>query len=130
MKVLILNGSPKINGCTARALKELEETLNNEGVETELVQVGNRNIRGCIACGKCNEMGKCVFDDLVNEIALKFEKAEELRGIVYQSLDNAEKNKTILNVLGLHLKNRIINNDTSIFLYYYNSPSQHPETYP
>ena len=97
MKVLILNGSPKINGCTARALKELEETLNNEGVETELVQVGNRNIRGCIACGKCNEMGKCVFDDLVNEIALKFEKADGI--VVGTPVYYAGSNGSMLSLL-------------------------------
>ena len=78
MKVLILNGSAKVNGCTARALEELEKTLNEEGVETESILVGNQNIRGCIACGSCYKNGKCIFNDIVNEVALKFEKADGL----------------------------------------------------
>ena len=78
MKVIILNGSPHIKGCTARALREAEETLNKEGIETETIMVGNKNIRGCIACNTCGVKGKCVFEDLVNETASKFEKAEGL----------------------------------------------------
>ena len=74
-KVLIINGSPRPKGCTARALRELSETLEAEGVETETIVVGNRDIRGCIACRRCRELGKCVFDDLVNEVAPKFEEA-------------------------------------------------------
>lgn len=76
MKVLILNGSPKKNGCTARALREVEETLNGEGVETETLFVGNKDIRGCISCNSCGKSGKCVFDDIINEIAPKFEEAD------------------------------------------------------
>lgn len=76
MKVLILNGSPKSNGCTAKALKEVENTLNNEGIETETILVGNKDIRGCISCGFCHENGKCVFNDLVNETATKFKEAD------------------------------------------------------
>lgn len=76
MKVLILNGSPKKNGCTARALREVEETLNGEGVETETLFVGNKDIRGCISCNSCGKSGKCIFDDIINEIAPKFEEAD------------------------------------------------------
>lgn len=76
MKVLILNGSPKSNGCTARALKEVENTLNNEGIKTETILVGNKDIRGCISCGFCHENGKCVFNDLVNETATKFKETD------------------------------------------------------
>lgn len=76
MKVLLLNGSPRPNGCTARALKEVEETLNKEGIETETIVVGNKDIRGCIACRRCSETGKCVFDDMVNEVAPKFAEAD------------------------------------------------------
>lgn len=76
MKVLVLNGSPKKNGCTARALREVEETLNGEGVETETLFVGNKDIRGCISCNSCGKSGKCVFDDIINEIAPKFEEAD------------------------------------------------------
>lgn len=69
MKALLINGSPRAKGCTYTALTELAKTLEAEGVETELLHVGNQNIRGCIACRKCRETGKCVFDDVVNEIA-------------------------------------------------------------
>ena len=77
-KVLLLNGSPRVHGCTATALEEMEKTLRLEGIETETVQVGGRNIRGCVACGRCGELGRCVFDDLVNETAPKFEAADGL----------------------------------------------------
>lgn len=82
MKVLLINGSPKSNGCTFRALKEVEKTLNAEDIETELVHIGNKEIRGCIACGYCMENKKCVFNDVVNEVALKFQEAD---GIVIGS---------------------------------------------
>lgn len=75
-KVLILNGSPHPKGCTARALKEVEKVLQEEGMETETIQVGSQPVRGCIACKSCYRNGKCVFDDLVNQIAPKFEKAD------------------------------------------------------
>ena len=80
--VLLINGSPHPKGCTAEALAELQRTLEAEGIETELIQVGNKDIRGCIACGRCGELGHCVFDDAVNEFAAKFEKAD---GIVVGS---------------------------------------------
>ena len=76
MKVLLVNGSPHLKGCTARALKELEETLNKEGIETENILVGNVDVRGCIACGSCMKNNKCVFDDIVNEVAPKFKEAD------------------------------------------------------
>lgn len=76
MKVLILNGSARANGCTARALKELENTLHKEGIETETILIGNKDVRGCIACRTCANTGKCVFDDIVNEIAPKFEESD------------------------------------------------------
>lgn len=76
MKVLLLNGSPKIDGCTKRALEEVEKTLNIEGIETEIIDIANKDIRGCIACGTCSQTGKCVFEDLVNEVALKFLDAD------------------------------------------------------
>ena len=77
-KVLLINGSPNVNGCVATALKEMIKVFEQEGVETEMITVGNKNIRGCIACNKCRESGKCVFDDLVNEVAPKFEAADGL----------------------------------------------------
>ena len=77
-KVLLLNGSPHVHGCTATALEEMIKVFEEEGVETELIQVGIKEIRGCVACGSCSLTGKCVFDDLVNEVAAKFEKADGL----------------------------------------------------
>ena len=73
MKVLILNGSPRVNGNTSVAVREMEKVFAENGVETETVQVGMKNIRGCIACGQCSQLGKCVFDDAVNEIAPKLQ---------------------------------------------------------
>ena len=78
MKVLMLNGSPRKNGNTSIALKEMEKIFNQEGIETEIIHVGNKGIRSCIACGACSEKGKCVFDDIVNEIAPKFEECDGL----------------------------------------------------
>lgn len=77
-KVILLNGSPRANGCTAEALGEMIKVFNAERVETELIQVGSKDIRGCIACGQCGRLGKCVFDDLVNEVAPKFAEADGL----------------------------------------------------
>ncbi|MGN1367309.1 MAG: flavodoxin family protein [Aristaeellaceae bacterium] len=82
MKVLLINGSPRAKGNTALALTEMAEVFAAEGVETEIIHVGNKDIRGCIACGTCRKNGKCVFDDLVNEVAPKFEAAD---GIVIGS---------------------------------------------
>lgn len=82
MKVLLLNGSPRPGGCTARALKEVADTLNKQGIEPQTIQVGIKNIRGCISCFKCKQDGKCVFSDLVNEVAPLFEEAD---GIVVGS---------------------------------------------
>ena len=76
MKVLIINGSPRRNGNTSIARKEMEKVFAEEGVETEIVQIGNKAVRGCIACGSCHKNGKCVFDDVVNELAPKFEAAD------------------------------------------------------
>ena len=97
MKVLILNGSPRINGNTSIAVKELEKTFNLNNVETEIIQVGNKAVRGCIACCKCVETGKCVFDDIVNEIAPKFESADGL--IVASPVYYASANATLVAVM-------------------------------
>ncbi len=78
MKVLIINGSPRKEGNTAVALDEVRKTLEAEGIETETVHVGHKDIHGCIACGKCKETGKCVFSDIVNEVAPKFAEADGL----------------------------------------------------
>ena len=97
MKVLLLNGSPHPKGCTARALKEVSDTLEKEGIETETILVGNQNIRGCISCNTCSKKGKCVFDDIVNEIAPKFEEADGL--IIGTPTYYAGSNGTILSLL-------------------------------
>ena len=78
MKALLINGSPRERGCTYTALSELARTLEAEGIEAELVQAGARTTHGCIACGKCRETGKCVFDDVVNETAPKLAEADAL----------------------------------------------------
>ena len=78
MKVLVINGSPHPKGCTDRALREVEETLHSCGIETERVNVGTKDVRGCIGCGFCREHGRCVFNDLVNETAPKFAEADGL----------------------------------------------------
>lgn len=76
MKVLLINGSPKANGCTATALDEVAKALNANGVETEMIQIGNKDVRGCIACGHCNDGKGCVFNDVVNEVAEKLKTAD------------------------------------------------------
>ncbi len=78
MKVLMVNGSPHPNGNTATALAEMQKVFEAEGVETTLLQVGSKAVRGCVACGSCREKGKCVFDDVVNEAAPLFEAADGL----------------------------------------------------
>lgn len=97
MKVLILNGSPRANGNTSVAIKEMESVFAAEGIECETVVVGNKDIRGCIACGSCFETGKCVFDDVVNEIAAKFETADGL--VVASPVYYASANATLVALL-------------------------------
>ena len=77
-KVILLNGSPRANGCTATALEEMVKVFTEEGIESEIINVGSHDIRGCISCNKCAELGRCVFDDLVNETAEKFKEADGL----------------------------------------------------
>ena len=97
MKILLLNGSPRPNGNTAAALDEMEAVFAAEGLETERVQVGNRVIRGCIACGKCAGLGRCVFDDLVNELAPKLEACDGL--VVGSPVYYASANATLVALL-------------------------------
>ena len=78
MKVLIINASPRVHGNTAIAVDELVKTFESLGVQTEVVQIGTKVIRGCIACGKSSQLGRCVFDDAVNELAPKLEQADGL----------------------------------------------------
>ena len=77
-KVLVINGSPKANGCTATALDEVIRTLNQEGIETTLLQIGKEDVHGCISCGYCSTHDGCVFKDKVNEAAKLFEEADGL----------------------------------------------------
>ena len=94
MKVLILNGSPKENGNTAVAIHEMEKVFQENGMEVETVHVGNKNIRGCVACTSCYKTGKCVFDDAVNESAPKFEEADGL--VVASPVYYASANATLI----------------------------------
>ena len=96
-KVLLINGSPKPNGCTFTALDEMVKVFKDEGVEAEIVNVGNNDIRGCVACGHCRENGKCVFNDMVNEVAEKFEKADGL--VVASPVYYASPNGTLVSFL-------------------------------
>lgn len=97
MKVLLINGSPRVGGNTSIALDEMVKVFDAEGVETEVVQVGNKNIRGCIACGHCMEHGKCVFNDEVNELAKKFEESDGL--VVASPVYYASANATLIATL-------------------------------
>ena len=94
LKVLMLNGSPRPNGNTAVALREIETVFRENGVEVETVIIGNRAIRGCVACGGCAKTGKCVFDEAVNELAPKFEAADGL--VVASPVYYASANATLI----------------------------------
>ena len=97
MKVLLINGSPKINGNTAFALSQMAEVFAAEGIETETIQVGSREIRGCIGCGQCYKAGKCVFDDLVNEVVEKLAQADGI--VVGSPVYYASPNGTLISFL-------------------------------
>lgn len=97
MKVLLINGSPKANGNTAFALEQMAEVFAAEGVETEIIQVGNQTLRGCIGCATCFKSGKCVFDDLVNETAAKLAAADGI--VVGSPVYYAAPNGTLISFL-------------------------------
>ncbi len=94
MKVLIINGSPRVGGNTSIALDQMVKVFDSEGIETEVVQIGNRDVRGCIACGSCSDTGRCAFDDVVNELAPKFEAADGL--VVASPVYYASANATLV----------------------------------
>ncbi|MBP5607387.1 MAG: flavodoxin family protein [Lachnospiraceae bacterium] len=94
LKVLILNGSPKNNGNTMVAVNEMLKVFDGEGIETELVHIGNRDVRGCVSCNSCSKTGKCVFDDIVNELAAKFEEADGM--VVASPVYYASANATLI----------------------------------
>ena len=97
MKVLLINGSPNAKGCTYTALEEVSKTLNQEGIETEIIHVGNKDIRGCIACRKCKTNGKCVFNDIVNEVAPKFNECDGI--IIGSPVYYASANGTLISFI-------------------------------
>ncbi len=94
MKVLLINGSPHSKGNTYVALNEMEKVFHENGIETEIIHVGNKNVRGCIACNSCAENGKCVFDDIVNETAQKFQECDGL--VVGTPVYYASANATLI----------------------------------
>ena len=97
MKVLIINGSPRMKGNTTLAIDEMVKVFSEEGIDTEVVRVGNKDIRGCMACNSCASTGNCVFDDAVNEIAPKFEEADGL--VVASPVYYASANGTLVSCL-------------------------------
>lgn len=97
MKVLMLNGSPRKGGNTSLALEEMRKIFEALGVETQIVQIGNMDIRGCIACDRCAETGKCAFDDIVNELAPIFEETDGL--VVASPVYYASANATLMATL-------------------------------
>lgn len=94
MKVLLINGSPRMKGNTTLALEEMVKTFHAEGIETEMINIGNKAIRGCIACGTCRDRGQCVFDDEVNLCAKKFEECDGL--VVASPVYYASANATLI----------------------------------
>ena len=97
-RIILLNGSPHQHGCTATALDEMIRVFEEEKIETRLIQVGNKAIRGCISCGFCEKNGRCVFkDDLVNEVATEFEAADGL--VVGSPVYYGSPNGTILSFM-------------------------------
>lgn len=97
MKVLLLNGSPKANGNTYLALHEMEKVFEEEQIEYETIQVGNLDIKGCMACNGCDQLGKCIIEDIVNEIAEKFEEADGL--VIGSPVYYASANGTLISLL-------------------------------
>lgn len=97
MKVLMINGSPRKDGNTAVALKEMEQVFTENGVEVTTMQIGGQAIRGCIACGGCAKNGKCVFDDAVNEAAPLFREADGL--VIASPVYYASANGTLISFL-------------------------------
>ncbi|MBR6090824.1 MAG: flavodoxin family protein [Anaerolineaceae bacterium] len=96
-KVILLNGSPHPNGCIATAFKEMIKIFEQEGVETEVIQVGGKDIRGCMSCNCCQKLGKCVIDDMVNEVADKLMEADGM--VIGSPVFYGSPNGTLLSLL-------------------------------
>ena len=94
MKVLIINGSPRVGGNTSAAVNEMKKIFDAENIDVETVQIGNKDVRGCVACGYCGSHGKCAFNDVVNELAPLFEQADGL--IVASPVYYASANATLI----------------------------------
>lgn len=94
MNVLMLNGSPHKEGNTYIALREAAKIFKAENIDTEILHIGNKNIRGCIACYSCKETGKCVFQDIVNETAVKLAQCDGL--IIGSPVYFASANATLI----------------------------------
>lgn len=97
MKVLLINGSPRKDGNTAIALNEMIKVFENQGIETELLHIGGKDIRGCIACGKCRQLGHCVFDDIVVQASQKLAEADGL--VVGSPVYYAAANGTVVSFM-------------------------------
>lgn len=97
MKVLLINGSPNLNGATSRALKEITNIFDENKFEYEIINIGNKDIRGCIDCSSCRTNFKCVFDDIVNDVAKKFEEADGL--ILASPVYYASANGSLISLL-------------------------------
>ena len=97
MKVLLINGSPKANGNTARALEEMISVFSKEGIETEVVHVGIQDVRGCLACGSCYKTGRCAIDDVVNECAQKLAECDGM--VVASPVYYASANGTLISFM-------------------------------
>lgn len=97
MKMLMINGSPRLNGNTTIALDEMKKVFEEEGITVEIEQVGTKDIRGCIACGTCHKTGKCAFNDIVNELAVKLKEADGL--VIASPVYYASANGSLISLL-------------------------------
>ena len=97
MKVLIINASPRKESNTQIGLDEMCGVFASEGIDVECIAIGRQVVRGCVACGGCAKLGKCVFDDIVNEIAEKFEQADGL--VIASPVYYASANGTLISLL-------------------------------
>ena len=97
MNVLVINGSPRVGGNTSVALAEMQRIFENNGIEVETVQIGGETVRGCIGCGYCFKNGKCVIEDIVAELAPKFEKCDGM--VVASPVYYAAANGTLVSLL-------------------------------